>query len=96
MGKPLDPKNTAALACAVAAASLMVPAPAQAQVWYDEACVQYYIDHCEANWQALGFPSPAKCASHHKETVCSYVYDPGGDVPQPVAIESTDPSRPAG
>jgi hypothetical protein len=70
MLKNLNMGRTAALAAAVAAAGLMVPAPAQAQAWYSEACVQYYIDICAANWQSMGFSSAAKCADHHKETVC--------------------------
>jgi hypothetical protein len=70
MLKNLDRGRIAALAAAVATAGLMVPAPAQAQAGYNEACVQYYIEICEANWQSMGFPSAAKCAYHHKETVC--------------------------
>jgi hypothetical protein len=69
LGK-LDLKRTMGFAAAIAAAGLLVPAPAQAQVWYSEACVQYYTDICAANWQSMGFSSAAKCVDHHKETVC--------------------------
>jgi hypothetical protein len=81
MFRKLDLKIAMGLAATIATAGLLTPVPAQAQYGYNEACVQYYIDICEANWQAMGFPSAAKCADHHKETVCKgEIYLPdGGD-----------------
>ncbi|HEX8449537.1 MAG TPA: hypothetical protein VF652_08100 [Allosphingosinicella sp.] len=70
MLKTFNMGRTAALAAAVATAGSMLPAAARAQVWYSEACVQYYTDICAANWQSMGFSSAAKCVDHHKETVC--------------------------
>ncbi len=84
MLRNLNPKRAAGLAAALAAAGLMMPAPAQAQVWYSEACIQYYKDQCAANWQSQGFASSAQCAEHYKETVCKgYVIYPDGYLVSP-------------
>lgn len=70
MFKNLDLKRTTGLVAALAAAGLMVPTPAQAQVWYSEVCIQYYRDYCAANWQRQGFASSAQCADYYKENAC--------------------------
>ena len=73
----LDLKRAAGVAAALATAGLLMPASAQAQVWYSEACIQYYRDYCAANWQSQGFASSAQCAEYYKETVCKgYVIYP--------------------
>ena len=69
-------KRTMGLAAALAATGLLAPAPAQAQAWYSEVCIQYYIDYCQANskgqanWQRQGFASSAQCADYYKENAC--------------------------
>lgn len=63
-------KRMTGLVAALATVALTVPTPAQAQVWYSEACIQRYRDYCAANWQSQGFSSSAQCAEHYKETVC--------------------------
>ncbi len=70
MLKDLNLGRTSAIAAAIAAAGLMVPASAQSQVWYSEACIQYFRDYCAANWQSQGFASAAQCTDHYKETMC--------------------------
>ena len=58
------------LASAALAAAGLLPASANAQVWYSPACLEYFTNYCAANWQALGFTSSAQCFEHYKETVC--------------------------
>ena len=70
MLRKLNLERMTATAAAVAAAGLLMPAPAQAQVWYSEACIQYYRDYCAANWQRQGFASSAQCADWYKENAC--------------------------
>ena len=76
MLRKLKLERMTAVAAAVAAAGLLMPAPAQAQVWYSDVCVQYYIDYCaanskgQANWQRQGFASSAQCADWYKENAC--------------------------
>ena len=77
MLRKLNLERMTAVAAAVAAAGLLMPAPAQAQVWYSEACIQYYRDYCAANWQRQGFASSAQCADWYKENACkgSVIYE---------------------
>ena len=70
MVRKLDLKRTMGFAAAIATAGLLMPAPASAQVWYSEACIQYYRDYCVANWQRQGFASSAQCADFYKENAC--------------------------
>lgn len=76
MLRKLNLERMTAVAAAVAAAGLLAPAPAQAQAWYSEVCIQYYIDYCQANskgqanWQRQGFASSAQCADWYKENAC--------------------------
>jgi hypothetical protein len=70
MLRKLNLERMTAVAAAVAAAGLLMPAPAQAQVWYSEVCIQYYRDYCAANWQRQGFASSAQCADWYKENAC--------------------------
>jgi hypothetical protein len=58
------------LASATLAAAGLLPASANAQVWYSPGCIDYFTNYCSANWQALGFTSSAQCVDHYKETVC--------------------------
>ena len=58
------------LASAALATAGLLPASANAQVWYSPACIEYFTNYCAANWQALGFASSAQCVEHYKETVC--------------------------
>ena len=77
MLRKLNLERMTAVAAAVAAAGLLIPAPAQAQVWYSEVCIQYYRDYCAANWQRQGFASSAQCADWYKENACkgSVIYE---------------------
>lgn len=70
MLRKLNLERMTAVAAAAAAAGLLMPAPAQAQVWYSEVCIQYYRDYCVANWQRQGFASSAQCADWYKENAC--------------------------
>ncbi len=70
MPRKFNLKRATGLAATLAAAGMMAPAPAQAQVWYSEACIQYYRDYCAANWQRQGFASSAQCAEYYKENAC--------------------------
>jgi len=69
MSGKLNLRKTTGLAAALAMAGLL-PASANAQVWYSEACIQYYTNYCAANWQNHAFTSSAQCVEHYKETVC--------------------------
>ncbi len=52
----------------LAAAGLVVPAPAQANfTWRCELIVYQY---CTANWQALGFYGPDDCSWYWSEAAC--------------------------
>ena len=77
MLRKLNLERMTAGAATMAAAGLLMPAPAQAQVWYSEACIQYYRDYCAANWQRQGFASSAQCADYYKENACkgSVIYE---------------------
>lgn len=70
MLRKLNLERMTAVAAAMAAAGLLMPAPAQAQVWYSEVCIQYYQNYCAANWQSQGFASSAQCADWYKENAC--------------------------
>ena len=73
----LNLKRTTGFVAALATAGLLMPAPAQAQAWYSEVCIQYYRDYCVANWQRQGFASSAHCAEWYKENACkgSVIYE---------------------
>ena len=95
-------KRTMGLAAALAATGLLAPAPAQAQAWYSEVCIQYYIDYCaanskgQANWQRQGFASSAQCADYYKENACkgTTVYEEYAGV-SPSSVRLTSSSRQA-
>jgi hypothetical protein len=58
---------------ALVAASLCVPASANAQdVTYNAWCVQYFKNWCAGHWQAENFTSFTACWDFYKELQCRY------------------------